>query len=137
MTRTNVIDGKKSFKSALITTEEFESEANKALSNIEYLDETKDILGYACKKAIMKDDTGNTVMTVFYTKEISNKAQKEFVGLDGFPLQYNMTQQNMTMEILATGINKQSVPDTSFEKTDGFKDISQADLQKMMMGGGN
>ena len=37
----------------LITTEEFESEENKALSNIEYLDETKDILGYACKKAIM------------------------------------------------------------------------------------
>jgi len=121
----------------LITTDEFENEENKALSNIEYLDETKDILGYMCKKAIMKDDAGNTVMTVFYTKEISNKAQKEFVGLDGFPLQYNMTQQNMTMEILATGINKQSVPDTSFEKTDGFKDISQADLQKMIMGGGN
>lgn len=119
----------------LITTDEFEKEENKPLSNIEYLDETKNILGYACKKAIMKNDLGDTVMIVFYTKEIRNKAQKEFVGLEGFPLQYNMTQQKMTMEILATGINKQTVLDGSFEKNEGFKDISQADLQKMMSGG--
>ena len=120
----------------LVSTEDFEKEQESAPSNIEYLDEIKDILGYACKKAIMKDDAGNTVMTVFYTKEISNKSQKEFVGLDGFPLQYNMTQQNMTMEIFATGISKQSVSDGIFEKSEGFQDITQQDLQKMMGGGG-
>ena len=117
-----------------ISTEDFEKEENIA-SDIEYVNESKNILGYDCKKAIMKDDSGNVLMTVFYTNKIINIAQKEFLGLKGFPLQYRMTQKNMTMEMTASDISKQSISDQSFEKSAGYKDISQADLQKMMMGG--
>ena len=117
-----------------ISTEDFEKEEN-IPSDIEYVNESKNILGYDCKKAIMKDDSGNVLMTVFYTNKIINIAQKEFLGLKGFPLQYRMTQENMTMEMTATDISKQSISDQSFEKSAGYKDISQADLQKMMMGG--
>lgn len=116
-----------------ISTEEFNDESNK-MSDIEYLDETKTISGYPCKKAIMKDASGSVIMTVFYTEKINNQAQMEFVGLKGFPLEYSMTQQNMTMKMVASEISEQSVPENLFEKAEGFSDISKADLQKMMGG---
>jgi len=119
-----------------ISTAEFTDESNK-MSNIEYLDETKTILGYPCKKAIMKDESGQMAMTVYYTDKINNKAQMEFIGLKGFPLEYSMTQQNMSMQMVVTDISEESISDANFEKSDGYKDISQADLQKMMGGGGN
>jgi len=119
-----------------ISTAEFTDESNK-MSNIEYLDETKTILGYPCKKAIMKDESGQLAMTVYYTDKINNKAQMEFIGLKGFPLEYSMTQQNMSMQMVVTDISEEVISDAIFEKSDGYKDISQADLQKMMGGGGN
>lgn len=119
-----------------ISTAEFTDESNK-MSNIEYLDETKTILGYPCKKAIMKDESGQMAMTVYYTDKINNKAQMEFIGLKGFPLEYSMTQQNMSMQMVVTDISEEVISDAIFEKSDGYKDISQADLQKMMGGGGN
>lgn len=116
-----------------ISTEEFKKEAEN-VPDIEYLDESKTIAGYPCKKAIMKDESGNLTMTVFCTDKISNKAQKQFIGLKGFPLSYTMTQQGMTLEMSATEVIKQSVSDDIFNKSDGYKDITQADLQKMMGG---
>ena len=117
-----------------ISTEEFNQKSNQ-MPNIEYFDDTKTIVGYPCKKAIMNDESGQLSMTVFYTEKITNKAQTEFVGLKGFPLQYSMKQQNITMEMTATEINKESVSDDIFNKSSGYKDITQADLQKMMGGG--
>lgn len=117
-----------------ISTAEFKQEAEQ-MTNIEYLNETKTIVGYPCKKAIMKDETGQMTMTVFYTEKINNKAQTKFVGLKGFPLQYTMTQQNMTLEMTASEISKESVSDAIFNKSEGYKEMSQADLQKMMGGG--
>lgn len=117
-----------------ISTEDFNKEANQ-MPNIEYLDETKTIAGYPCKKAIMKDESGQLAMTVFYTEKISNKSQKEFVGLKGFPLQYTISQQNMTMEMTASDVSEESISDNIFKQSEGFKDITQADLQKMMGGG--
>ena len=117
-----------------ISTEEFNQGAEQT-PNIEYLAETMTIAGYSCKKAIMKDESGQIAMTVFYTEKISNQAQKEFVGLKGFPLKYEMSQQNMKMEMTASEVTKESVPDDIFNKSDGYQDISQTDLQKMMGGG--
>lgn len=116
-----------------ISTEDFKKDEN-IPSSIEYLDSSKNILGYTCKKAIMKNDNGDIIMTVFYTNKFKNQAQKEFIGLNGFPLSYSMSQNNMTFEMTATEISEQSLSDKIFEKSAGYKDISQADLQKMMGG---
>lgn len=117
-----------------ITTKEFETEEN-VLKNIEYLDETKTIAGYPCKKAIVKDDGGAFLMTLFYTEKIKNQAQKEFAGLKGFPLEYSMSQNNINMEISANEISEEKVADAVFTKSEGYQDITQEDLQKMMGGG--
>ena len=117
-----------------ISTEEFEQETNK-LPKVEYLDDIKNIAGYACKKAIMKDESGQLTMTVYYTDKINNKAQKEFVGLKGFPLQYSMIQQGMKVIMTASEVSEESVPESTFDKSEGYQDMSQSDFQKMMGGG--
>jgi GLPGLI family protein len=117
-----------------ISTEEFDVEEGK-MENIEYQDESKTIAGYPCKKAIIKDDSGNLAMTIFYTEKIKNQAQKEFVGLKGFPLEYSLSQNGINMVMTAASINEETVMDALFEKSEGFQDITQEDLQKMMMGG--
>jgi GLPGLI family protein len=116
-----------------ISTEEFDAEEDR-VDNIEYLDESKTIAGYSCKKAIIKDDGGNLAMTVFYTEKIMNQAQKEFVGLKGFPLEYSLSQNGINMVMTAGTVNEESVSDEVFQKSEGFQDITQADLQKMMGG---
>jgi hypothetical protein len=117
-----------------ISTKEFEAEEN-ILKNVEYLDETKTIAGYPSKKAIVKDDSGAVMMTLFYTEKIKNQAQKEFAGLKGFPLEYSMSQNNINMVIAASEISEEKVADAVFVKSDGYQDITQDDLQKMMGGG--
>lgn len=120
----------------MVSTAQFEEEASR-MTNIEYVNESKVIAGYPCKKAIMKDENGNVVMSVYYTEKIQNKAQKEFVGLKGFPLEYSMNQQNIKMMMTASVVAEEAVPDQLFEKSEGYKDISEADLQQMMGGYGN
>lgn len=118
-----------------ISTEDFEKEENN-IDNIEYLDETKSIAGYTCNKAVVKDESGALAMTIYYTPKIKNQAQKEFIGLKGFPLEYSMSQQGINMVMTANSVDEESISDSMFEKTEGYQDITQADLQKMMMGGG-
>ena len=117
-----------------LATKDFDEDAN-AYEVLEYLDEKKTIAGYDCKKAIMKQN-GGTEIEVFYTDQITNHAQREFSSLKGFPLEYNMSQNNITFRMTADVVDKKSVEDALFEKSEGFQDVTQDDLQKMMMGGG-
>lgn len=115
----------------IVSPEKFKEE-NAKKNSIEYVDEHKVIAGYPCKKAIMKGENGEVVMSVFYTEKIKNKVQMEFVGLKGFPLEYSMNQQNIKMVITASVVSAEPVSDQLFEKSEGYKDISEADLQMMM-----
>jgi hypothetical protein len=65
----------------------------------------------------------------------------QFKGLNGFPLEYNMTQRGMNLSLSATKVEKQSVSDDTFKVPSGYKLMTQeemqADIQKNMGGGGN
>ncbi|MBL0329665.1 MAG: DUF4412 domain-containing protein [Bacteroidetes bacterium] len=109
-------------------------------TTIKYLDETKVIAGYKCKKAEVtvktkegKEDT----FTVFYTDEIpANETKTTFEGLKGFPLEYNISQGGIKMTFTTKSIEKTAVPDSKFELAkEGYKETTLEELQKSMMGG--
>lgn len=118
-----------------ISAEDFEKEVNK-MPDIAYFNETKNIAGYDCKKAIMKDESGQLTLTVYYTEKISNKAHRQFGGLKGFPLEYSMPQQGMKVIMTASEVSEESISESIFNKSEGYRDITQEELQQMMMGGG-
>jgi len=98
--------------------------------------ETKQLLGFTCKKAIMKSKTlGENDITIWYTTDIkaSTTGQQYYdKSMPGFPLEMNMEQKGMKIHFLATAVEK-TVPASVFEMTvpAGYEKKTMEELEKM------
>jgi len=119
-----------------IPYKEDKTETNKV--HIQYLEDEKMIVGYACKKAIYysyssnKEDT--TSIIVYYTPEISAKYNQQFKKLKGLPLEYSVITQGMTLNFVANEIIQQKVAKSLFKTPKDYNSMSLEDFQKMMGG---
>lgn len=102
---------------------------------IKYTDETKDVAGYKCKKAIATTDEGEE-LAIFYTDEIPNRsaANNQFKGLNGFPLEYQANQNGLKMLVTAKSVKVGKVDDSKFKISSEYKEVTQEELQKMFGG---
>lgn len=106
--------------------------------DIKYLDDTKTIAGYLCHKAeITVTEQGQSAsMDIYYTEALPAYAgsKGEFKGLKGFPLEYSLKTQGISITFSATKVDKQAVSDDAFAVPTGYKLMTmeemQADLQK-------
>lgn len=130
-------------KKAISTSaEELEGDAakEKPKYDVELVDETKEIAGYKCKKAILTDEEGNE--TVFwYTEEIeaSKKGQSYLnENVPGYPMQYEINNGGLVMGMTVTNISKElSKNDLKlFEMKipEGYTEMTMEELQQMGMG---
>lgn len=97
-------------------------------------DETKEIAGYSCKKAIVTSDDGTT-MDVWYTKEIQGfkNPYNVFAGkIDGFPMQYEKEGQGMGMVITVSKIEKTEIKDSEFEVPAGYEEMNMEELKEII-----
>lgn len=115
-----------------------------ATPKIEYVNETKTIAGYECKKAIItthvKDEDVKT--EVWYTDKIVSSAMGKskdaamFKGLKGFPLEYVVSQGQIKIKMTAKEVTTAPVPDSMFAlSTEGFTEMNMDDLKKAQGGG--
>ncbi len=97
---------------------------------VEYLSETKDILGYSCKKALIKmgEDLGETI--IYYTNELPSPKMKGMEKLEGFPLEYMISSQGMKIHYLSREIKEESIADSMFAIPDGYEEMP-ANLMQM------
>lgn len=126
--------------------EDLKKEAEKPNVKVKDLPETKDILGYKCKKAEVTvadpDSKKETTTIVYYTTDIpyTSQSHEVFKGLKGFPLEYGINAENgMQIKFTAKSIVKEKLDDKIFAVPEGYKEITAEDLQKEMMknlGGG-
>lgn len=99
---------------------------------------SKEIAGYKCQKAIVTTANGDK-MEIYYTDKIQPTASyfdEVFPGLDGFPLEYRIKNQGITMVYSATEVSG-SLPDGSFDIPEGYKEMSAEEFKKQMGGMGN
>ncbi len=121
-----------------MTNEEMKSEEKmKPETSIQYIDSTKIIAGYTCKKALVtvkNQDGVNETMAVYYTKEIpADKLKEVYKGLKGFPLEYTVLQSGMKMTYIAKSISKEPVPDSKLElPKEGYIETTMDELKKTM-----
>jgi GLPGLI family protein len=101
--------------------EEIEADmTEKGTYEIKYLDESKTIAGYNCKKAlyISTDSEGEKDTSIaYYTQELGGEALNygtSFHGLKGFPLEYIAKEKDITSTFTATEVKKGKVKDTQF-----------------------
>ena len=103
---------------------------------IEYTGETKQILNYACKKAIITiNDGSNDVFTLFYTDQINIKTPNwcnQFKGINGVLLEYQYEKYNVCMRFTAEKIAFKKINDTEFEIDKKYVALSESDLEKEM-----
>lgn len=133
------------------TKEEMEKEAAKskdkpAEPKIEYVNETKTIAGYECKKAIVTvvgKDKKEEKTEIWYSEKFENpnkegkgRGQGIMKGLKGIPFEYAGGQGGMKFKMTAREVSEEPVADSKFNlSTDGYKVMTMDEL-KAMQGGG-
>lgn len=96
---------------ARMTAKEFE-EKDKGKYTVEYLDETKEIAGYKCKKAVIKLENGGS-LSLFYTDDIQPaKLNTDFTyeGVNGFPLEMQVDMNGMVITMMASKVDGSPLP---------------------------
>jgi GLPGLI family protein len=110
---------------------------NAPQTTIKYLDDTKEIAGYKCKKAEVttktkegKEDT----FIVYYTDEIpASDVKSTYEGLKGVPLEYSIVQGGIRMSFTAKSVSKEKLPDSKFElDKEGYQETTLEELQRSM-----
>lgn len=145
MKNSNIIDSKNKTASVLmdimgqkmvmkVNAEEMDKKGEKE-PKITYLDETKQIAGYKCKKAQV-DDGENEPVTVYYTEEIPvSKYNSQIRGIKGYPLEYESNQSGLKVMFTAKAVKKEQVAESKFIVPADYKEITKEELQKMLGGG--
>jgi hypothetical protein len=99
--------------------------------------ETTKILGYTCTKTVVEETSGRgpaTSYTIWSTTEIAGANSKQFAQLklseggdtsfmsaiDGVPLRMEIAAPEMKMTMEATGVKRESLPDSLFALPAGF-----------------
>lgn len=122
-------------KKIAISTEDVEDE-NKVEPTIEYLDDTKEIAGYQCKKAIYKimKEGVEAVFEVYYTEDLPAEANTQFKGIDGFPMEYVIDSQGMVITYSAINVQEEKVDKSLGTVSKDYEQMTYAEFMEMMGG---
>ncbi len=121
-----------------ITPEDMKKEMDSPAPKIKFLDATKEIAGYICKKAEVtvpeNQLMGEYTTTVFYTDKIPNVKGygAKFKELDGFPLEYSIEINGMKIHVAATSVTKEKIEEETFLIPKGYKETTLEGLQEDM-----
>ena len=129
--------GQNAIKTSMKEMEDKKSEQPKY--DVTLVDETKEISGYSCKKAILADEEGNESI-FWYTEDIvvSKKGQSYLnEQVPGFPMQYDLNngglKMTMTVVTFDKKLDKKSSSLFEMKIPEGYKEMTMEDLQKMGM----
>ena len=108
--------------------------------DVKITEETKEIAGYNCKKAIItyknKTEQSNDVI-IWYTNELeaSNSEKYAWKGIDGYMMEFSVDQRGMGMKFTCSEVKKQAVSDDMFKIPEGYTVLTQDEVAKQFGGG--
>ena len=125
-----------------MSSEEVQQDLEKEKNvSVEIKNETKEILGYTCKKAVitMTDDAGGEdIIIVYFTNELGDNVNywdtPEFRNIDGIMLEFEMPTPQFTMTFTATSIDKKNVPKSDFEIPDDYEIKTKEEVESIFGG---
>ncbi len=105
---------------------------------IHFVDETKEIAGYKCKKAtITFKNNIKEEFSVYYTNDIGIKNSNwctPFHEIDGVLLEYQVRKYNIEMRLTAKSVMKSVVDDSEFEIPPDYDTITQEEMSDIFEG---
>ncbi len=102
-------------------------------------DETKEIVGYNCKKATIEvnsaDFNGESSFIVYYTEDLGNTAinygDPLFNQINGVMLEYEIKARGLMMRFSATEIKSETVSDDAFLIPTDYIEMSRDELKRL------
>ena len=105
---------------------------------VHFTDETKEIAGYKCKKAVVTFKKNiKEEFSIFYTDDIAIKNSNwctPFNEISGVLLEYHVRKYNYEMKLTAIKVVKVDIDDTEFEVPSDYEPISQDEMDKIFEG---
>lgn len=131
LTLLNIMGNKMAIKSNANDKEDEEGNVE-----VEYTEETKEIAGYECKKAIATTEDGTEVI-IYYTNELpSSSVSDNAYNIDGFPMMIEMSQEMFTMITTVTKVEEKKMKKIVMEIPEGYTEKTPEELKQLMQGGG-
>lgn len=112
------------------------ADLNKKYAGITFTpqNETRNIAGYSCQKAIAKLKDGSS-FTVFFTKELVTENKDydyQFKNLPGLPLEYESSVGNLKVKYTASKITFDPVPIQKFRiPVSGYRELTYEESTKL------
>lgn len=106
--------------------------------NLEFTEETKNICGIECKKALAifpLEEKGNDTLEIFYTNEIplpNPNRTTPYREIDGVLMEFYLELPNLKMKLTANAVYNKSIATAEFVKPDDYKEVSRAYLETVL-----
>jgi hypothetical protein len=106
-------------------------------TSIKYIDETKEIAGYKCRKGEIttKDDDGKEEKSFFfYTEELGvcdRNFDTPFKDVKGTLMEYEQKSDKLIVKMLVTKVKKQKVSEKDFMIPEGYEEMTQEQMKAM------
>jgi len=102
---------------------------------IHFVDETKEIAGYKCHKAVVTfKDNIKEEFSVYYTDDIGIENSNwctPFHEISGVLLEYQVRKYNYEMRLTAREVEKAEIDDSAFDIPPDYEEISQNGMDKI------
>lgn len=122
------------------TIEDVDVDADEKVS-IDVKDETKEIAGYECTKAVVTVNQGGEDMlfTIYFTEEIGSSSMNMdspyFKDIPGAMLEFEINTGGGTMKMEAINVDKKKIDDSEFEVPEGYEEKTEEEFNQMFGGG--
>ena len=114
---------------------EFASE-NAAMTtptSIEYVEGTRKVAGFVCKKALVFLPGNSKPYTVYYTDKIPKEAFEVYKGLNGFPMYFEGDMKGVKFYSEAKSANPTPQPDSRFLLPKEYTVVSYEEFKNTLM----
>jgi hypothetical protein len=124
-------------KIVLESTEEEmdEQQTLRATTEVDFIKDKKEIAGYNCKKAIVKNAELEAPITIYYCSKLKSGTDR-FKGVSGIPLQFGMINGGVQARMTAKSVEKMEVDESLFLVPEGYTTMTSDDMMQMLGGGG-
>ncbi|MBE9468478.1 MAG: hypothetical protein IMY72_09210 [Bacteroidetes bacterium] len=104
--------------------------------NLQFTDDTKEILGYNCKKVIVTfQDEDKPPFEVYYTNEIKIKnltLNTPFKNIDGVLMEFNIEMQKIPMRLTINKVKPAKVSDDVFYVPSSYIKVEKKRIQNIL-----
>ncbi len=117
--------------------------SNQTKPGIKLTDETREIAGYKCKKAILtvSANGSQTNYEIWYSDELGGKetnfGNPIYQDIEGMLMEFSLRERSVSMKYTVTKVESKTLADTYFEIPADYQLTTEAELRSMFGGGGN